>query len=368
MSNKYKSVVLVILSTIIVLGLSIWAWTKEYTEYSDSERRVLNSMPELSMESILNGKFTSSFETYTQDQFPLRDTFRAIKTYAVLYGFNSLENNNLYIQDGYISKLDYPFKPAVVDHAIERFQNIYNKFLDGKDVNVYLSIIPDKNYFLAEDRGMLSIDYPTFIEYVKSGTNYAEYIDITSLLSIEDYYKTDTHWKQENIKDVADHILDSMGVSTDTVYQINTLDKPFYGVYSGQIAIPVDPDELKYVTSEEFEGVTVTSYDTGSPVEKYIYDMNEAYGKDPYEMFMSGSDALIVVDNPNAKTDKELVIFRDSFGSSISPYFISSYKKITLIDIRYIQSDMLGFFIKFNNQDVLFMYSTMMLNSSLGFK
>lgn len=96
--------------------------------------------------------------------------------------------------------------------------------------------------------------------------------------------------------------------------------------------------------------------------------MNEAYGKDPYEMFMSGSDALIVVDNPNAKTDKELVIFRDSFGSSISPYFISSYKKITLIDIRYIQSDMLGFFIKFNNQDVLFMYSTMMLNSSLGFK
>ena len=112
----------------------------------------------------------------------------------------------------------------------------------------------------------------------------------------------------------------------------------------------------------------VTSYDTGKPVKKAVYDMEEAYGKDPYEMFMSGSDALITVENPKSETDKELIIFRDSFTSSLSPLLVSGYKKITLVDIRYISSSMLGAFIDFGDSDVLFIYSTMLLNNSLAFK
>ena len=92
--------------------------------------------------------------------------------------------------------------------------------------------------------------------------------------------------------------------------------------------------------------------------------MEKAYGKDPYEMFLSGSLSLITIENENAKTDKELVIFRDSFGSSIAPLFVEGYKKITLVDIRYIHPDMLEKYIEFNNQDVLFMYSTSVLNNS----
>ena len=68
--------------------------------------------------------------------------------------------------------------------------------------------------------------------------------------------------------------------------------------------------------------------------------------------------------NENVTTDRELVIFRDSFGSSLAPLFIEGYKKITLIDIRYIHPNMLSQFIEFNNQDVLFIYSTSVLNNS----
>ena len=31
-----------------------------------------------------------------------------------------------------------------------------------------------------------------------------DYIDITKLLSEDDYYKTDTHWKMENITHIAE--------------------------------------------------------------------------------------------------------------------------------------------------------------------
>ena len=85
-------------------------------------------------------------------------------------------------------------------------------------------------------------------------------------------------------------------------------------------------------------------------------------------MFFSGSDALLVAENPHALEDRELVVFRDSFASSITPLLINSYKKITLVDFRYISKDSVGYFVNFSNQDVLFLYSTLILNNSFSFK
>ena len=82
-------------------------------------------------------------------------------------------------------------------------------------------------------------------------------------------------------------------------------------------------------------------------------------------MFLSGSDALLTIENPNAATEKELVVFRDSFGSSLAPLLATGYAKITLVDLRYLQSDLLGNFIDFENQDVLFLYSTLVLNNTV---
>ena len=76
----------------------------------------------------------------------------------------------------------------------------------------------------------------------------------------------------------------------------------------------------------------------------------------------------MTVTNPAADTDRELVIFRDSFGSSLAPLLIEDYAKITLVDIRYIQSDFLGQFIEFDGQDVLFIYGTTILNDSFTLK
>ena len=99
-----------------------------------------------------------------------------------------------------------------------------------------------------------------------------------------------------------------------------------------------------------------------------MYDLSKAISKDPYELFLCGNSALITIENPNALTSKELIVFRDSFGSSMVPLLATGYSKVTLIDIRYINSGMLGGFVKFKDQDVLFLYSTLVLNSSTSFK
>ena len=99
-----------------------------------------------------------------------------------------------------------------------------------------------------------------------------------------------------------------------------------------------------------------------------VYSMELAQGRDPYEMYLGGSKSLITIENPDALSSKELVIFRDSFGSSISPLLIESYSKITLVDIRYIMSANVGMFVDFDNQDVLFLYSLPVLNNSVTMK
>ena len=54
---------------------------------------------------------------------------------------------------------------------------------------------------------------------------------------------------------------------------------------------------------------------------------------------------MITIENPQAPgTDaegRELVVFRDSFGSSLLPLMISGYEKITIFDIRYLPGDRL---------------------------
>ena len=57
-------------------------------------------------------------------------------------------------------------------------------------------------------------------------------------------------------------------------------------------------------------------------------------------------------------------MFRDSFGSSLAPLLTSGYRRITLVDTRYLSPAFLGRFIDFDGADILFLYSTSVLNNS----
>ena len=79
--------------------------------------------------------------------------------------------------------------------------------------------------------------------------------------------------------------------------------------------------------------------------------------------------------NENAATDKHLILFRDSFGSSLAPWLLTQYEKITIIDIRYATSedlrehetlahlDLSRYADLESADEVLFLYSTSILNT-----
>ncbi len=366
--NRIKNIVSVVIFSVLLLSVSAICVLKPETEYSESERRYLAVSPQLSAETVLSGEYMKEFEEYTVDQFPFREKFRSIKAYFITDIFRKLDNNGLFVADGHISKTDSKENEEMINHAAEKFQFIFDTYIKNNNCDVYFSVIPDKNFILAPKYGYPSLNYNDFIEKVKNKTQYMKYIDVTNLLSLEDYYTTDTHWRQENIVDIAEKFADEMGVDITAEYTVNTLDNPFYGVYHGQLAKEFAPDTIKYLTNETINNCIVTYYDTGVPVKGDMYNMEKAFGKDPYEMFLSGTSALITLENKNTESEKELVLFRDSFGGSLAPLLVEGYKKITVVDIRYIQSNFIGNFVDFENCDVLFLYSTTLLNNSLALR
>lgn len=366
MQKNIKNILTVVLSSAFVLGLFLWGVFKPDDKESLSERRALALFPKISKESIVSGSFMEEYEAYTLDQFPLRDGFRRVKALTSLYVLGQRDNNGIYVKDGYASKLEYPLDRDSVKYATSRFQFVYDKYLTGKDINVYLSVIPDKNHFMASKNGYMTLDYKGLISDTKKQMSYAKYIDITGLLELSDYYRTDTHWRQEKIGDVAKHLAADMGVLLQGEYTANRVDKPFYGVYCGQSALPLAPDDLYYLNNNLLAECKVYDFETDSYIT--VYDLEKTGGQDPYEMFLSGPKSLLTIENPNASTIKELIIFRDSFGSSIAPLLAEGYSKITLVDIRYISPNVLDRFIEFNDQDVLFLYSTLILNNSVTIK
>lgn len=361
MSAKKKDMALCMIFLVLIVGGFLFCVFLPKENYSESERRMLSPMPKWSAQGIWSGRFMSEFESYVVDRFPFRDSFREIKALTALGVFARKDNNKIYVSDGFLSALEYPMDEVSLGRAAERFRYVCGKYLTEEN-KVYLSVIPDKNCFLARKSGHPSMDYEEFERQMAERTDFAEYIPVSDLLERDDYYRTDTHWRQEKITDVAERLAVAMGTTLSQDYEIHTLESDFYGVYYGQAALTLAPEKIQYVTGTDIDGCTV--YDWQNEREIPVYDMEKAKGRDPYEMFLSGSLSLLTIENPNARTDKRIVIFRDSFGSSVAPLLISGYAQIALVDIRYIHPDHLDAFLDFEGCDVLFLYSTLVLNHS----
>ena len=352
-----KNKIITILFIIIVCGLFLLNIIVKDIDISDSERRYLTKFPDITLSGLLDASVFASIEDYSSDQFVWRDYFRGLKAWVLYNIIGKLDNNNLFIEDGQIIKIDYPLNINKVNTFIDKMNLLYNTYL--KDMNVYYSIIPDKNYYSSNK--YLKIDYDLLFSMVNQGLNYMEYIDLTDKLELSNYYYTDIHWKQETLDEIVDLLSSSMGFKIkDKDYKRHEFTE-FKGTYYGQIGLKVPFDKLTYLTNDIIDAASV--YDIESKLNT-VYEESSLGKMDSYDVFLGGSSALIEITNNSNTSKKELIIFRDSFSSSLAPLLIEGYKKITLVDLRYMNMNLLSDYITFDNQDILILYNTSIINSS----
>lgn len=363
MRKQRHYIVQTIAGIVLLFSLSVLALFKSSTATSASERRPLRQLPELTSSAVLSGRWMSEFESYTIDQFPFREDFRGMKATINNRLFGQTVNNKVFMAAGHLSEVDFPLNIESLDHAASVIASIYETHLAENNTNVYLSIIPDKNFYLAKESSIPVYDYDALFAYMRETLDFASYIDLTESLELDDYYNTDIHWRQEAITDTAAIILEAMHEkATLPQFTLRQHRDDFRGVYAGRYARQIPSEAILYVDSLSFKNLLV--YDHENQKEIDLYQADTTLTPDPYSFFLHGPLSLITIDNPAATSDRELIIFRDSFASSLAPLLTSAYSRVTLVDIRYLPSALLDQFIDFDGQDVLFLYSSSILGKS----
>ncbi len=339
---------------IILYGFVLLFFFLPKENISWTEKRYLKKFPTFSYSS----DYVNEVDAYVLDHFPGRDFLRSVKSYSNYFIFRKIENNDLVLYKDGIYKTSKTNKKAI-DYYFHTILNTKNLF--PSDASFYSVLVPDKNYYL--DIPFLTMDY----EYIYSQKiDGVKSIDIRDLLSFNHYYLTDTHWKQEMLLPALHFILENMGIIPEDISYEEHIYSDFKGVYYGESATFGKRDTLVYLTNEDILNAHVTYFENEDLTTVYNEDNLESF--DSYEVFLDGASAYIEIENEHSRTNRELLVFRDSFGSSIIPLFIPYFRKITVIDNRYIPSSMYTEMISLEHPDILFLNSTLLVNDSFALK
>ena len=296
------------------------------------------------------------------DNFYQRETFRKLKTSVELDVFKKQDVNKIYKYNDFLVEQIYPLDEKSVINLTNKINYIKNSYLNETN-KIYYSIIPDKNYYT--DNSHLKLDYDKMKQIMKKNLKDLQYIDIFQNLKLDSYYYTDSHWKQEKLQNVAKTIAENMNFSITQNYNEQKV-ATFKGVYAGQLPINTKEDEIKILVNNVIADANAYNYETKE--QGGIYNFKKLTGYDKYDIYLSGATPLIEISNSNNKTNKTLVIFRDSYASSLAPLLTEGYSKITLVDTRYISPKILNEYVNFENADILFIYSILVINSSMALK
>ena len=348
----------------VIFGLFILNLFRPSQEISFSERRKLAQMPQISYGSLMDGKFMQDFDKYASDQFIWRESFRSIKSYTDKLLFRKLDTNGLFQIGDDIFKIEYPLNETKVFELCGKLNRVYDMYLSG--MNVSFSVIPDKNCYIPENSPYPVMDYRKIEEIMQENLSSMKYISLFDKLSLDSYYNTDGHWRQEKLKSAAEALCEGMGVSfildTDS-FEMKTYE-PFYGAYYGQSARKLKADRIVWMVNKDTENAEVLSISFPDRTDLKVYNEEGLVGIDSYDLFLYGAQPLIKLKNKNSSHGRSLIIFRDSYSSSLAPLLLGCYDEIILIDLRYISPELIGEYVDFSGQDILFLLSTTIINNS----
>ena len=142
---------------------------------------------------------------------------------------------------------------------------------------------------------------------------------------------------------------------------------PFYGALYSRKVSSVKADKITYLTNETIENMRVYNYEKDK--EEKVYNEDYFHNIDSYDIFLAGATPVLKITN-NKVADKKLIVFRDSYGSSIIPFLAENYHEVIVLDLRYVKfANLQNLDIDLTNpDDILFIYSVNIINNSFSLK
>ena len=329
-------------------------------QFSEQENRYLQMRPEFSFKSLFSGDYTSKFETYTTDQFTFRDEWITLKAASEL-ALGKQENNDVHLCEN--GTLIEDFKRPE-NSVLDSNMSALNTLVGNTDAKVYFALIPDKSdlYSSLLPKNAPNDSEKEVIDYCYGQSN-ATNVDMYSALSAHKdeyiFYRTDHHWTSLGAYYGFSALAESMGLpcpALDSYTDRHIVSEKFYGTtWSSSGFSWVDPDTMETFVNAP-EGLKVTSYPQGSPVEGKLYDFSFLEKKDKYSMFMGGNCPMHVIETGN-EDKPSLLILRDSYMDSLIPFLLDDFSEIHVLDLRYYRASLKAYIEQNDFDNVLVCYS-----------
>lgn len=305
-------------------------------DFSEVENRTLAQMPQFSLKNLASGKFMTDFESFITDQFPFRDTWTDMKARTEKLLMKK-EFNGVYLCDdgSLITRFDPP-NYALVERNIEAI----NTLAENTDAQVWLSIVPTAACIYADKlpANAPSYDQTQLIERIYEKAN-VPVIDIASALTAHRdeyiFYRTDHHWTSLGAFYGYEATMEAMGLPVVplSAYSPTVVSEDFYGtVYSSSGVHWTEPDSITLYAGDE--GIRVENHSDGTAAPGLLYDMSFLDRKDKYSMFYGGNTPLLLI-RTDAEQGQNILILRDSFMDSESPFMLQNFSTIHMMDLRY---------------------------------
>ncbi len=313
--------------------------------FSQQENRELSQKPNFSIDSLFSGKFTDKFESYTTDQFAFRDKWTTMKAACEL-GLGKRENKGVFLCKNGVLVEGYK---APDKAQLDTNLSAVNALAHNAGVPIYFVLIPGA----AELRNdLLPVNAPNdsqreTLEYCYEGSE-AINVDILGILKAhrdeQIFYRTDHHWTSLGSYYGYVALREAMGLGEApplSYYERQVVSDDFYGtIYSKSGMSWVAPDSIEIFVPQG-AATEVINYSDNTPAPGTMYDYSFLEEKDKYSMFMGGNTPLIKVNT--GKTDAPtLLVLRDSYFDSLTPFLQDDFSEIHIMDLRYYKTQIMN--------------------------
>ncbi len=338
-------------------------------EYSSSEKRYLAEFPTFTTQTFFSGDFGEDFEKYLSDHTPFRNVWVGLNSYYNLALGNPLSNGIYHCDDGYLIN-----DPPQTDRLLSNI-DIIAEFAKTTKLPSTVLLAPSTGYIVNDVLPNKHIIYPNdelFDSTAKTlKENNINFVDIRDEFkqahknSAQLYYKTDHHWTSYGAYLAYCNLSQSLSFTPNETddYEITTHGN-FYGTtYSSSGFWFTEPDEIEIWNSKKIPensiSVSITEGDNTALSDSMFY-LDNLNDDDKYPVFLDGNHPYTVIKNKdqiNKGNKEKLLIIKDSFAHSLTPFLADHFSEIVMIDMRYYKQSISQLIEDNDFTQMLFVYS-----------
>lgn len=355
----YRIIAMFFVITTVLLGVA--SGVKPDVKYSEEENRMLAEMPEFTKENILNKKVMNGLESYTSDQFILRDFWIKMKVqFDLLLG--KREFNGVYLgKDEHLMQVPTAPDMKNVNANLKAMSQFAKRH---PEVTMNALIAPNAAYVLKDwlPKGAPVRDQGKDLAYIqKYLPKSMGVIDVTKTLQQHAkegmYYKTDHHWTTKAALYSFQKAAPQMGIEKPLEHYTKYLvTDSFSGTLASKSGYHKTEDQIEVYAPEGTEVQYLVNDTENREKRATVYDRKALRNKDKYEVFFGGNHAMVQITTAN-NTTKKLLVVKDSYANSFVPFLIPYYNEIVMVDPRYYYENIDTLINNKNITDVLFLYN-----------